>query len=49
VVADLQSAAIIEATGGPDDDFNPATATLDECKAYLARMGVRLRGESRTD
>jgi hypothetical protein len=40
-VAELQAAALVEALGGNDDGFDPATASPDECRAYLAKQGVK--------
>lgn len=39
-VAELQAAALTEALGGSDDGFDPATASPEECRAYLAKQGV---------
>lgn len=41
LAAELQAAALGEALGGQDDDFDPATASPEECRAYLAKMGMK--------
>ncbi|WP_074312425.1 hypothetical protein [Singulisphaera sp. GP187] len=38
--AELRAAAISEATGNAEDDFDPSNATPEECRAYLAREGI---------
>jgi len=40
IVAELRAAALNEALGDDDDDFDPSTATPEECRAYLRREGV---------
>lgn len=40
IAAELQTAALNEALGDDDDDFDPSTATPEECRAYLRREGV---------
>ena len=37
VVAELEAAVLAEALPRGDDAFDPATATADECRAFLVR------------
>lgn len=45
IAAELQAAALGEANGETDDGFDPAKATPEECRAYLAREGITLAGD----
>lgn len=40
LAAELQAAALGEAMGEADDGFDPAKASPEECRAYLAREGI---------
>lgn len=42
LVVELESAIIADALPRDDDGFDPATASLDEFRAYLARKGFRV-------
>lgn len=42
LVVELESAIIAETLPRDDNDFNPATATLEEFREYLARKGFRI-------
>ncbi len=42
LVVQLESAIIADVLPRDDDDFNPATATLEEFRVYMARKGFRV-------
>lgn len=44
LAVELQSVALAEALGSRDD-FDPATASLEECRAYLMGQGIKLAAE----